>query len=505
MNGTTNFKSRLNDLLPAWTVRDVLTPLFRHKAAVFSVFIVVFGLSIYFVWAVVAHYYVASMQIVVQQHRTDPSISAGQTGAIMNTSRGISPDQISSEMAILKGEDMLRSVTETCGLSDRGGFSASELFFPRDPERRKAARFEKAALSLEKGIKVEAAKVSDVIDVRYGTVGDPKTPACVLQHLGNLYLQKRLQLQRPPGASKFFAEQTEKYGKELSDVENQLAQFSQAQGVAAPDVLKTDLAQQLSVTIAALNTTQQAIAADENRLADISKQLSTTPDRITTQQVSNSAMTLLQQLEASLLAAQVKRRELLTKYEPTYPLVVQADEEIASTQKAIEKAKSFNYMNETTDQNPTSGFLHQDYAKTQADLASQKATATATRASIDRMRRQLVALDAQALKQGALQREEKANETNYLLYLNKREQERAADALDARNIADVAIAVQATPPALPAINPLLAGLGGLVLAILAAIATGFIAERIDPSFRTPSEVSQTLEIPVLASLPRQAA
>jgi uncharacterized protein involved in exopolysaccharide biosynthesis len=213
----------------------------------------------------------------------------------------------------------------------------------------------------------------------------------------------------------------------------------------------------------------------------------------------------LQQLEASLLAAQVKRRELLTKYEPTYPLVVQADEEIASTQKAIEKAKSFNYMNETTDQNPTSGFLHQDYAKTQADLASQKATATATRASIDRMRRQLVALDAQALKQGALQREEKANETNYLLYLNKREQERAADALDARNIADVAIAVQATPPALPAINPLLAGLGGLVLAILAAIATGFIAERIDPSFRTPSEVSQTLEIPVLASLPRQAA
>src|SRR5215467_203643 len=494
MDRVANYKSRLNELLPAWTVRDVLTPLFRHKGAVFSVFVLVFGLSIYLVSTVIAHYYVASMQIVVQQHRTDPSISAGQTGAIMNTTHGVSPDQISSEMAILKGGDMLRSVAETCGLAEENGFSPSELFFPREPERRKAAKFEKAATSLEKGLKVEAAKVSDVIEVRYGMVGDPKTPACVLQHLGNLYLQKRLQIQRPPGASKFFAEQTDKYGKELSDVENQLAQFSQQQGVAAPDVLKTDLAQQLSIAIASLNTTQQAIAADEHRLADLSKQLVTTPDRITTQQISNSAMTLLQQLEATLLAAQVKRRELLTKYEPTYPLVVQTDEEIAATQKAIDKAKSLNYVNETTDQNPTSGFLHQDYAKTQADLASQKATAAATVASIDRMRRQLVELDAQALQQGALVREAKANETNYLLYLNKREQERAADALDARNIADVAITVEATPPALPAINPLLAGLGGLVLAILAAIATGFIAERMDPSFRTPAEVSDTLQI-----------
>jgi len=505
MNSTSNLKSRLNEVLPTWTTRDLLSPLFRHKGVVLSVFVVVLALSAYVVWAVVAHYYVASMQIVVQQHRSDPSISAGQTGAIMNTSRGVSPDQISSEMAILKGDDMLRSVSATCGLANSGGFSLSELFYPKDPERRKAAKFEKAASSLGKGLKVEAAKVSDVIEVRYGVVGDPETPACALQNLGKLYLQKRLQLQRPPGSSQFFAEQTEKYGKELADIEGQLAQFSHDQGIAAPDVLKTDLAQQLSIAMASLYSTNQAIAGDENRLADLRKQLGITPERITTLQISNSAMTLLQQLEASLLAAQVKRRELLTKYDPSYPLVVQTDEEIATTQKAIEKAKSLNYMNETTDQNPTSEFLHQDYAKTQADLASQKATAAATKASIDRMQNQLVSLDAQSLKQGALVREAKASEANYLLYLNKREQERAADVLDARSIADVSIAVQAAPPALPAINPLLAAVGGFVLAVLAAIAAGFIAERIDPSFRTPLEVSETLQIPVLASLPRQAA
>src|SRR5258708_17903245 len=174
MDGT-QFRSRLNAVLPQRTTRDLVTPIFRHKALVAFVFTAVFALSAYFAVAVVGKYYVASMQIVVRQHRTDPTITAGQTGAIMNTSRGVSPDQISSEMAILRGEDMLRSVVETCGLANTDGrLSISELFFPRDPERLKAARFEKAASSLGKGLKVEAAKVSDVIDVRYGMGGDPQ-------------------------------------------------------------------------------------------------------------------------------------------------------------------------------------------------------------------------------------------------------------------------------------------------------------------------------------------
>jgi uncharacterized protein involved in exopolysaccharide biosynthesis len=496
--------TRLDGVFPRWTLRDLLTPVFRHKGLVSAVFITIFLLSVLVAWKVAAKYYVASMQIVVQQHRSDPAITPSQTAAVMNN-RGVSPDQISSEMALIKGDDMLRSVVETCGLVDLDQWPASEILFPRDPERRKAAKIEKAASSLAKGIKVEAAKVSDVIDVRYGTVGEPGKPACVLQNLGKLYLAKRLQLQRPAGSSRFFEEQTAKYGKDLADVEARLANFSRDEGVAAPDVLRTDLAQQLSASMASLYQAQQAVAADEERLKDLEKQMRHTPERITTQQISNSALTLLQQLEASLLAAEVKRTQLLVKYDPSYPLVVETDEEIANTKKAIEKAKSLNYMNETTDHNPTYEFLRQDYARTQADLASQKANATSIGSSLKTMHAQMVNLDSKSLKQGALLREAKANEANYLLYLNKREQERASDVLDEKRIADVAIAVPAVPPALPAINPLLVGLGGFVLALLAGISAGFIAERIDPSFRTPGDVIETLHIPVLASVPRQAA
>ncbi|HET8967655.1 MAG TPA: hypothetical protein VFN20_15615, partial [Candidatus Acidoferrum sp.] len=222
-----DFKTRFDEVMPAWTLRDMLMPVFRHKLLVLSAFAAVFSVSLFVAWAWASKYYVASMQIVVQQHRSDPAITAAQTGAVMNNNRGVSPDQISSEMAILKGEDMLRSVVETCGLARADKFSLSEVFYPRDPERRRAAKIQKAAASLGKGLKVEAAKVSDVIDVRYGAIGAPETPACALQNLGKLYLQKRLLLQRPEGSSTFFAEQASKYGQDLADVESRLAQFSQ--------------------------------------------------------------------------------------------------------------------------------------------------------------------------------------------------------------------------------------------------------------------------------------
>ena len=121
----THSRSKLEEVLPDWTARDFLTPIFRHKGVVFFVFLAVLALGVYATWAIVSKYYVSSMQIVVQQHRSDPAITAGQTGAVMNTSHGISPDQISSEMAIMRGEDMLRSVVQTCGMAEpTGKFSA---------------------------------------------------------------------------------------------------------------------------------------------------------------------------------------------------------------------------------------------------------------------------------------------------------------------------------------------------------------------------------------------
>ena len=489
--------------MPEMTLRDILAPLFRHRRMVVISFFCVFGAAIVVAWAWAARYYVSNMQVVVEQDRSDPAITSAQVANVTNN-KPITLDQVTSEVSLLQGDDMLRKVASTCGLAE-DKWSPFDVFLPSDPQRRMAARQEQAARNLAKKIKVETATTSDVIDVKYGRAGEPEVPACVLQTLGKLYLEKHLQLQRPAGSSDFFAQETEKYRQALAGSEAKLSEFSRTEGVAAPDILRTDMAGQLAASEASLYQAQQAIAADEKRIDNIKEQLKVTPARSSTSEASMSANLLLENLGTQLLAAQVKRSQLLMKYDPNYPLVKEVDQEIAETQDAITNAEKAKYVNQTTDRDPTYELLREDQAKTEADLASGKATAAALANSIRGIRAQTVQLDQDAVKQAALVREAKADEGNYLLYLNKREQERTSDALDQKRIANVAIAVPAVVSILPAHSPWLIMFLGFFAAIVVAVAAAFVAEYLDPSFRTPEEVMATLNMPVLATMPKKAA
>jgi uncharacterized protein involved in exopolysaccharide biosynthesis len=495
-------KQSLDEAFPEVNLRDILTPLFRHKRLVLATFCALSLCSILFAWLWASRYYVSKMQVLVEQDRSDPSITTAQSAAMPNT-KMLTTDQISSEVALLQGQDMLRSVAATCGLAH--AWSPLDAFLPSDPERRRAAKLESAAKGLGKALDVEVVKESDVIDVKYGKTGDPETPACALQTLSKLYLEKHLQLRRPPGSTDFFAQETQKYKEALTSSEARLTDFSRQAGVAAPDELRTDLAMQIANSEGTVFQTRAAIDADKQRIATLEEQLQATPSRSATQQTALSANLLLGQLGSALLAAEYKRSQLLLKYDPSYPLVREADQEIAQTRDAIATAEKAKYVNDTTDRDPTYELLREDLARTHADLATQEGTARALTRGIGDMGKQMVDLDAEAVTQAALVREVKADEANYLLYLGKREQQRASDVLDQKNIADVAIAVPAVVPALPAHSPLMVTFAGFIFAFFVAVVAGFTAEYLDPSFRTPDEVMETLNMPVLASMPRRAA
>jgi uncharacterized protein involved in exopolysaccharide biosynthesis len=109
-----------------------------------------------------------------------------------------------------------------------------------------------------------------------------------------------------------------------------------------------------------------------------------------------------------------------------------------------------------------------------------------------------------AIVQDDLVSTEKTAQASHILYVNKQEGARMDDALDRRGIVNVAIAERPIVPALPVWS-----LGALVMigmAAAGAAGTGaaFAADHFDPAFRTPDEVLEYLDIPVLASLPRRS-
>jgi uncharacterized protein involved in exopolysaccharide biosynthesis len=483
------------------TLRDCIAVGFNRRRLVILTFCGVFLGATFFAWFWAANYYESSMDILVEQDRSDPAISSAQNAAIL-TNDLVTPDQINSEVALIQGGDMLAAVVSACGLDEK---SLSDVLLPSDPAQRKAMKIAKATRRLAKALDVEVEKNADVIQVTYGKRGTPETPQCVLAKLSDLYLGKHLQLRRPSGTSDFFARETQKYQEALFSAESRLAGFGKEEGVVAPDVERTDMAQQVVNSVGFLHQTRAAIAADEQRIVASERQMEAIPSRSSTQETSNSADVLSQQLGTNLLAAQLKRTQLLLKYEPNYPLVKEADEEIAETEAAISEAQKTQYVNHTTDRDPTYELLREDAARARSDLAAQKATAASLQHTIGSMQLQMVDLDQKAVKQADLLREAKADESNYLLYLAKREQERTADALDKKGIANVAIAVPPSLAALPAHSPWLVMLIGFVLAIFVSVAAALTAEYLDPSFRTPADVAEILKVQVLASVPRQVA
>lgn len=489
----------------ALTLRDMVGPLFRNWRTVLVIFCIILGMAIVVSWAWAKHYYVAAMQIVVSQERSDPTVT-GQQNAPVDSVPPVTTDEVDSEIALLQGRDMLQEVVRICKLTKQDSsfldFWAKSASPDEDAADPKAV--EGATNALAANLRVGAQKASHVIDVKYGRRGAPETPACVLQTLGKLYLAKHLRLQRPAGTFNFFAGETEKYERALADSERHLADFSRSAGMAAPDVMRTDMAQQLVLAQANLYQAQQSIAADKQRLEDVKKQMDSTPPRSSTSETSIAANILLEQLQSSLLAAQAKKTQLLVKFAPSFPLVKEVDAEIAQTKRAIAEAEQARYVNTTTDRDPTYEYLRQDQAKTEADLASDQAKAAELLNTIRGMQSEMVTLDVKAVKQETLLRDVKANEANYLLYLTKREQERTSDALDQKRIANVAIAVPAEVPALPARSPSSILFPGFFLALLGGIGAGYLAELADPSFRTPAEVEEMLNVTVFAAMPKQA-
>jgi succinoglycan biosynthesis transport protein ExoP len=503
MEKTNNKRPVVYDI-PRLTLRDMLAPLFRHRWAVALTFSSVFLVSILVAWTWANHYYVATMQVVVGRERIDLAVTPQPTAAVQETNKLVTTDDVDSEVSLLQGRDMLREVAQTCKLAEVGS-SFWGKFDSRDPDAKKAAALEGATNALAASLKADSHKTSRVIDVRYGRSGTPESTACVLQTLGKLYLEKHLRLQRPAGALDFFSQETDKYQRALAESESQLVRFSKTERVAAPELLRTDLAQELIAAQSNLHQARQAIAADRQRIENIKTQMAVTPARSFTIEASNSANILLDQLKSTLLTAQLKRTQLLLKYEPSYPLVKEVDAEIAETKEAIATAEQARYINTSTDRDQTFEYLRQDQAKTEADLASEEAKANALQTSLHEIQSQLVDLDAKAVQQGSLLREAKANEGNYLLYLTKREQERTSDALDDKRIANVSIAVPAEVPLLPAHSPFSVMFAGFWIALLAAMGAGYLAELADPLFRSPSEVEEMLNIPVLASVPGRVA
>ena len=356
-----------------------------------------------------------------------------------------------------------------------------------------------AVHDLQAALKVELVPKTSLISVTYDAA-NPQQAAEVLNTLVSLYLEKHMAVHQPVGTFEFFQKQTQQYAQGLAQAESHLVEFSRTQGVVSPEQQKVATLQKLSEFQAELKQTQASISETVKRIENLETQSRILPSRMTTAVRMSDNPQLMGQLKSTLLSLELKRTELLEKFEPTYRLVQEVDTQIAQTRAAIEAAEKSQLREETTDRNPIYEWVGSELAKARSELAAGQARAEALSRSVRSYEVQASNLDQKEVVQQGLLRDEKAQEANYLLYQRKQEEARISNALDRSRIVNVAVAEQVAVPAVPSRSRLSTLLAGLLAAIAASMAAAVAAEYFNPSLRTSDDVKVFLDVPVLASV-----
>jgi uncharacterized protein involved in exopolysaccharide biosynthesis len=357
--------------------------------------------------------------------------------------------------------------------------------------------------SLEDNLVVDPIKKTDLIRVSY-VARDPQLSAQVLQTLAGLYKEKHAAVHRPEGAFSFFDQQTSRYRDQLATAEEQLSAFDEREGIVAPAAQKQLALEQLSQFSSDLERERSGAFAASERARALRQEAGSAPERQTTQIRKLDNGELLAELQSTLLSLELKRSDMLVKYEPSYPPVQDVEAQISETQSAIRQARENPVAETTTDRAPAKDWIATELAKAEADQAELGAQAAATGRAIRQYQEIAQEMDRKSTIQDDLARNVKTSEDNYLLYLRKREEARISDALDSKRIVDVSIAEAATVPALPTLHMGWLLISGFFTASIISVGGAYAADRLDPSFRTADELSRCLGVTVLASIPERA-
>jgi uncharacterized protein involved in exopolysaccharide biosynthesis len=469
------------------TPRDLAATLFRHPRLVAASFVSVLVATMLF--AVFSARYESHFKVLLRRSRFDPIVSSQPASAMEFARPDITEEELNSEVDLLRDEDLLKQVVKMAGLVPTN---------TADTER--PTEIERTVRQLACRLNVEALKKSNLIQVSYKD-SSPERAARILSALSTVYVRRHMNLQRPSGEIQFFDQQTAEYEKRLRQSEAELVHFTRARGVVS-GALERDIAlQKLGEADAAYRQIDQDRVEAEHRISSLREQLKSFPSRSVTLKRWADNPQVLEKMKTHLLELQFKRTELLTRFEPSYRLVQEVQQEITETRASIDAEALTPVRDETTDRDPNYEWARMEMEKAQVQWDGLRARQSDALSQVAALRTLAQQMQSDSVDQQDLMRTAKAEEDNYLLYRRKREEARIGEALDERRILNVAIVEPPVAAALPTHSALLYSLFAFGLALAFSVGTAFTTEYFDPTIRTPDEAYGLLQVPVLAWLP----
>lgn len=507
-----------------WSVRSVLEVLFRHWGKALCAFVVILAAMV--AWAVLApHSYRSEAKLLVQVGRE--SVSLDPTAVIGDTTldpRTTWENEINSELEVLKNAELRQAVVQVLGADAilgraPGAAKTEEQGGPGLVERAKdvlrgwlpasgpdLTDEDRAQLQIESELDIRSVPDSSVLKVAY----EAKTPDLaqrVVETFTDLYLVKHREVHRTAGSLEFFSSEVTRLEGELERAEEHLRDLKNEAGVGDLASQRASLTEragtvrQAALTAEAVAEAAEATAASyEAALAEVDLSGSILIQQTTA--LRSSASELLQQ---QLDVLRLEELSLLGTFEPDSRAVRAVREKISKAEELL--ALDTPAVTERVEgPNPARAQVFAALVTERGMATRSRAEAAALREELAGLQQEIAGLNRTELEIRRSEREIADLESRTRRQRSNLEQVRTDRALEDLRISNIAVLQPASRPLKSArMGRTPAVLMGLVLALVGALATAWVAEFLDGSLRTPADVRARLGRAAMVSIPRRAA
>jgi uncharacterized protein involved in exopolysaccharide biosynthesis len=467
-------------------LRQIVTEaVFRQKRLFGWTVVLIVGL-VALVTLVVPKRYSSTSKLLVQNVRSVAPLTTTPEDKLMAPNM-VSAEEINSEVDLLESQGVARRA------------------LGQDPARPESKAQEDAVTALLHHLTVEPIHATQLVNV--SLVGKSPTEASAqLQRLINAYFEERAGTAISTGAAGFFEGQVQGKAQQLQDDQQQLTDFEVAHGIADLDDQKKLQVERIAGLQNQLLAAQAQLAAQRSKTAADKRELSMTPARSRTIERTITNQYSQERLNTELVDLENRRTELLKRYPPTDRQVIEANEKIATTQKAIATASTNPAGEEATDVNPVYQQLSAAVANATGEASGVAAQAAELSSQLKEAQARLGELEQATATYDELKRNLAQAQADYTLYAQKRDQAQIAQALDKAKMFDVSLVqppIASSVPVRP--KPVLYLSAGTLFALLLATLLALYEDTSSEQVYTPSQLDALTGTRTIATIAEESA
>ena len=479
-----------------FSLRDGLS-LFYRKINLFKITLVVFPLVVLIACLVVPPVYESTAKVIVTGKQENATLlqvpSEKGTSAFLNLN--VDETDLNSEMELLKSVDLWMRTVRKLGLKSLKKEEGKSILSPiiarmrswkaelvggerkgRMAKKAESVQVLEQARTLMKDLKVTPVTKSKVLDISF-RYSDPTMAQKILSTFLDEYIPYHQQVYSVPGAQGFFTNQEEMFFARWQEAQRKVKDFRAKWGISFADKQRSELISQIKQIEDSLVDITSNLSQYRKMLA----QLKT--DSLPTGQLSSSPQRGTENTVISVIATQLFRakQQLLLVKESFSP----ESREYRDAESLVQK-------------------VTQQFANT---LETEIGILAAKRASLDQSlksrRGDLKALERNTEELRNLQLAATIAKERYIQYSSKKEDARAENVKGGRKLVNVSILAKPFTPVVPVFpKTALMVLGAFLLAIPLGIGLILVANFLDHTFDSPTEVENVTGLPVLATLRR---